>query len=60
MKLAYGGRDSVNTQREVHFRDAERVLVAFEALLPVTPEIWPRDPERSYASRPRMTPGSAL
>lgn len=50
MKLAHGGRDSVNTQREVHFRDAERVLVAFETLLPVIPETWTRDPERSYTS----------
>ena len=47
MKLAHGGRDSVSTQREVHFRDAERVLVAFETLLPVIPETWTRDTERS-------------
>lgn len=37
----------LSTQREAHFRDGERVLVALETLLPVVPETWGRDMEQS-------------
>lgn len=42
--------EGFSTQREVHFRVAERILVAFETLLPVFPETWTRDTERNWTS----------
>lgn len=47
MKSAHGGKDLVSAQREAHFRNAERVLVAFETLLLVIPETCTRDAEKS-------------
>lgn len=45
MKPFFRERDLASTQGEADFRDADRVLVAFETLLSVISETWSRDTE---------------